>query len=268
MNNKEIMADYSADYPLFTMRNSQMVTRKEAIELTNALRALIIPAFFSNELTYEKTKIFIAELIDKAYRYQGQRSDPFISDKLLAKIPLIADALSKDLEFFFISDPACRYKEEILLSYPGFYAILIYRIAHEMYLLDIPYLPRMISEVAHSATGIDINLGAKIGESFFIDHGTGIVIGETTIIGKRVKIYQGVTLGALSVKDGRKLADVKRHPTIEDNVTIYSNASILGGDVVIGANSIIGGNTFITRSIPSDSIVLTKPGDLVIKPLK
>lgn len=268
MNNKEKLDKYLSDHPLFGVRDSQMVTRKEAIDLTNALRSLIIPAFFGTDMTYEGIRSFADQLIHKAYCYQRTDYDRDTVDKLFAKMPEIADTLSKDLEFFFISDPACRHKEEILLSYPGFYAILIYRIAHEMYVLNIPYLPRMISEIAHSATGIDINPGAVIAESFFIDHGTGIVIGETTKIGKKVKIYQGVTLGALSVKDGRQLADIKRHPTIEDNVTIYSNASILGGDVVIGANSIIGGNTFITKSIPADSVVLAKPGDLVIKPLK
>ena len=146
-------------------------------------------------------------------------------------------------------------KEEIIFSYPGVFAIFVYRIAHEFYIRSVPYIPRIMTEYAHAKTGIDIHSGADIGECFFIDHGTGIVIGETTIIGNNVKLYQGVTLGGLSTRGGQKLSGTKRHPTIEDNVTIYSNASILGGDTVIGKNSVIGGNTFITESVPENSRV-------------
>ena len=171
---------------------------------------------------------------------------------------MIASTLALDVDSFYNGDPAAKSKEEIIICYPGFYAIMIYRLAHEMYVLDVPYLPRMMSEMAHSSTGIDINPGAKIGHSFFIDHGTGIVIGETCEIGNNVKIYQGVTLGALSTKDGQALSGIKRHPTVMDNVTIYSNASILGGNVVIGENSTIGGNAFVTQSIPANTIVKTR----------
>jgi serine O-acetyltransferase len=148
--------------------------------------------------------------------------------------------------------------EEIILAYPGLMATTVYRIAHELYKLDIPVLPRLMTEYAHSETGIDIHPGATIGKYFFIDHGTGIVIGETAVIGENVKIYQGVTIGALSTKGGQKLSGKKRHPTICDNVTIYAGASILGGDTVIGKNSVIGGNTFITRSVGPDTRVSMK----------
>ena len=141
-------------------------------------------------------------------------------------------------------------KDEIIFSYPGLYAIFVNRVAHELYLLGVPLIPRIMTEHAHSLTGIDINPGATIGKYFFIDHGTGIVVGETTVIGDNVKVYQGVTLGAASTRGGRSLNNKKRHPTIENNVTIYSGASILGGDTVIGEGAVIGGNCFITQSIP------------------
>lgn len=181
------------------------------------------------------------------------------------KINYIKNLLYQDLEMTLQSDPAAYSKKEIVLAYPGLYAITTYRIAHELYLLDIPYIPRILSEIAHSKTGIDIHPGAQIAERFFIDHGTGIVIGETAIIGKNVKIYQGVTIGALSLSKGNQLKNVKRHPTIKNNVTIYSNASILGGDTIIGNNVTIGGNVFITSSIDDNTIVSLKGRDLSIK---
>ena len=156
-------------------------------------------------------------------------------------------------------------REEIISSYPGLFAIYVYRLAHILYKEEVPYIPRIMTEYAHGKTGIDINPGATIGDYFFIDHGTGVVIGETTEIGCNVKLYQGVTLGALSTRQGQQLANVKRHPTIRDNVTIYSNASVLGGETVIGENTIIGGNTFITESIPANTKVSAKSPELVIK---
>ena len=152
-----------------------------------------------------------------------------------------------------------------IFSYPGLYAIFVYRIAHVLYKAEVPFIPRIMTEHAHSKTGIDINSGATIGEYFFIDHGTGIVIGETCTIGNHVKLYQGVTLGALSTRKGQQLSGVKRHPTIEDNVTIYSGATILGGETVIGARTIIGGNCFVTSSVPPDTKVSLKEPELVFK---
>ncbi len=174
------------------------------------------------------------------------------------RIPAVREFIESDLIAAFDGDPAAGCMEEIILAYPGLMATTVYRIAHELYKLDIPVLPRLMTEYAHSETGIDIHPGATIGKYFFIDHGTGIVIGETAVIGENVKIYQGVTIGALSTKGGQKLSGKKRHPTICDNVTIYAGASILGGDTVIGKNSVIGGNTFITRSVGPDTRVSMK----------
>ena len=173
--------------------------------------------------------------------------------------------LITDAEAAFEGDPAAKSKEEIIFSYPGFYAIFVYRVAHILYEDGVDFVPRVMTEYAHSSTGIDINPGATIGEYFFIDHGTGIVIGETTVIGKRVRLYQGVTLGALSPRKGQILSGVKRHPTIKDNVTIYSGASILGGDTVIGEGAVIGGNSFITESVADNARVSIKLPELIIK---
>lgn len=171
----------------------------------------------------------------------------------LKHLPEIKKNIQLDAKATEKNDPACKSLEEIYLAYPGFHAIAIYRLSHELFKLNLPVVSRMMSEYIHGITGIDIHPGATIGKSFFIDHGTGIVIGETAIIKNNVKIYQGVTLGGLSIK--KSLAQTKRHPTIEDNVTIYANATILGGDIVIGANSIIGANVWITQSVPENSLV-------------
>lgn len=188
-----------------------------------------------------------------------------IKKSFFSKTDYIMDLLSKDVEMFMDSDPACKSQAEIILCYPGFYAILVYRIAHELFKLRVPLIPRMMSEYAHNKTGIDIHPGATIGEYFFIDHGTGIVIGETTKIGMRVKIYQGVTLGALSLAKGKLLAGAKRHPTIGDDVCLYAGASILGGDTIIGNNVTVGSNVFITSSIPDNMMVTNKDPELVLK---
>ena len=191
-------------------------------------------------------------------RVQIEQRAREISRTFLGRVPELQSLLFKDVQAAFDGDPAAQSKEEIIFTYPGFFAITVYRIAHELYVLDVPMIPRMMTEYAHSGTGVDINAGATIGEYFFIDHATGVVIGETTIIGDHVKIYQGVTLGALSTRAGQKLAGVKRHPTIEDNVTIYSNASVLGGQTVVGEGSVIAGSAFVTESIPAGSRVSVK----------
>lgn len=176
-----------------------------------------------------------------------------ICEKFFEKLPEIYDNLINDAQRFVDFDPAARSRESVILYYPGFYAIAVYRLSHELYKHKIPYLPRMISEYAHSMTGIDIHPGAEIGSHFLIDHGTGIVIGETTIIGNNVKIYQGVTLGAEYVN--KEMRGRKRHPTIEDNVIIYSGSTILGGSTVIGHDTVIGGNVWLTKSVPPYSVV-------------
>lgn len=174
-----------------------------------------------------------------------------IENKFIAKLPGVYEMLMKDANAISAGDPAAQDTREVIRTYPGFYALAIHRLAHEFHLLEVPLIPRILSEYAHGETGIDIHPAAKIGENFCIDHGTGLVIGGTCIIGNNVKIYQNVTLGALSVR--KELALTKRHPTIEDNVVIYSGATILGGKTVIGKNSIIGGNVWLTKSVPANS---------------
>ena len=181
-------------------------------------------------------------------------------------IPGVRAVAQTDVEAFFDGDPAAFSVDEIIFCYPGLFAVTVYRLAHILYTLEVPMLPRIMTEHAHSVTGIDINPGASIGKYFFIDHGTGIVIGETTVIGDHVKVYQGVTLGALTTRGGQSLRGKKRHPTIEDNVTIYSGASILGGGTVIGRDSVIGSNVFITHSIPACTTVSVKSQELQFKP--
>jgi serine O-acetyltransferase len=178
---------------------------------------------------------------------------------LVEEIPEIRRKIQLDTTAMLKGDPAARSAEEIILSYPGLEAILVHRIAHFLFINGIPIIPRIMSEHVHGKTGIDIHPGATIGESFFIDHGTGIVIGETCIIGSNVKLYQGVTLGALSVK--KELMNKKRHPTIQDNVTIYAGATILGGETIIGHDSTIGGNTWLTHSVPSNSLITQENKD-------
>lgn len=174
-----------------------------------------------------------------------------IENKFIEQLPKVHASLLKDANAISAGDPAARDTREVIRTYPGFYAVAIHRLAHEFHRLHVPLIPRILSEYAHSETGIDIHPAAQIGENFCIDHGTGLVIGGTCIIGKNVKVYQGVTLGALSVR--KELAKTKRHPTIEDNVVIYSGATILGGDTIIGENSIIGGNVWLTKSVEPNS---------------
>ena len=181
------------------------------------------------------------------------------------RIPAVRATVQTDVEAAYAGDPAATSTDEIIFCYPGLFAITVYRLAHVLYELEVPMLPRIMTEYAHGITGIDIHPGATIGNYFFIDHGTGIVIGETTIIGENVKIYQGVTLGGLSTRAGQGLRGKKRHPTIEDNVTIYANASILGGETVIGRDSVIGANAFITHSIPASTTVSIKSQELQFK---
>ena len=198
---------------------------------------------------------------DGAEKREAER----ITAEFLRSLPKIRALIDTDLSAAFDGDPAAASPEEVIISYPGLYATTVNRIAHVLYGLGVPLIPRIMTEHAHSKTGIDIHPGASIGKYFFIDHGTGIVIGETTVIGDNVKIYQGVTIGALSTRGGQKLHGQKRHPTIEDNVTIYAGASILGGDTVIGHDSIIGSNAFLTRSVAPGTRVSVKNQELQFK---
>lgn len=219
---------------------------------------------FSNKIYYtsndiiakiqllERNLISLLKLLDSSYSIDEIK----LAEKFSKELPQLHTKLWADANFIFEGDPAAESIDEVILAYPGFFAIAIYRISHELYKLKIPIIPRIITEYAHEKTGIDIHPGASIGHPFFIDHGTGIVVGETSVIGDNVKIYQGVTLGALSVD--KKFLNTKRHPTIEDDVIIYSQAVILGGNTVIGKNSIIGGNAWITESIGPNSVVYNK----------
>lgn len=189
---------------------------------------------------------------------EGQLKEPVeqIAGRFMEQIPVFYESLLKDVDIILRGDPAAKSEFEVVRTYPGFYAIAFYRVAHELHKLEVPLIPRIITEYAHSKTGIDIHPGAQISPSFFIDHGTGITIGETAVLGENVKLYQGVTLGALSV--AKELANQKRHPTIEHDVVIYSGATILGGNTVVGHNSIIGGNVWLTKSVPAFSKVYHK----------
>ena len=194
----------------------------------------------------------------------GQAAED-LTASFLERLPEIRAFVETDLQAAYDGDPAACDKAEVIIAYPGLYAITVYRLAHVLYQLSVPLIPRIMTEYAHSRTGIDIHPGARIGRYFFIDHGTGIVVGETTVIGDNVKLYQGVTLGALSTRGGQKLHGKRRHPTIEDNVTIYAGASILGGDTVIGHDSIIGSNVFITHPIAPGTRVSVKNQELLFK---
>lgn len=237
-------------YKIYSLKNNMSATIEDVIFHLNKQIAIVL------KYCEVYTDMSEAELDDMAKE---------LSMKFMEKIPEIRAVLETDVEAAYEGDPAASSKDEIILSYPGLYAISIYRIAHELHKLRIPMIPRIMTEHAHSITGIDIHPGATIGKYFFIDHGTGIVIGETTIIGEHVKIYQGVTLGGISTRGGQQLKGKKRHPTIGNNVTIYSGASILGGDTVIGDGVVVGGNTFITKSIDEGKTVTAKAQELSYK---
>ena len=270
---EELNKNYS-DQKLFDLSLGERLPQKdEIIDFVDELRKVTFPGFFGREnMAYANKKYFaghkLSLLYDKLFRqikvalsykndaksYQEIAEDA--QEKALGfirRIPEVQALLCKDVEAEYNGDPAANSREEIIFSYPGLFAIFVYRYAHVLYQMKVPFIPRIMTEYAHGETGIDINPGANIGEYFFIDHGTGIVIGETTDIGNNVKIYQGVTLGALSTRKGQQLSGIKRHPTIEDNVVIYANTTILGGETIIGANSVVAGNTFVTKSIPANT---------------
>jgi len=259
------------------------------VDIINKLREVIFPGYYAKEkidpinLKYNIGQTvsvlfdMLSEQIAHSIRHECFRYDLPCTEcdqqgqkaalDFLESIPSIRKILATDVRAAYEGDPAAKSYDEIIFSYPGVFAVTVYRVANKLFEMKVPLLPRIMSEHAHSLTGIDIHPGAEIGESFFIDHGTGVVIGETTEIGKNVRIYQGVTLGALSLpKDaGAKLRGKKRHPTIEDDVIIYSGATILGGDTVIGARSVIGGNVWITESVPSDTKVILEAPRLIYK---
>lgn len=284
---ESILKDYADDRfinkeALFTQPDSDVVC-----DILNKLIRLVYPGFYRDKTVhfYNLNNLKTVVIEDVIYNLKKQIAlalpqDPNCQDlcqealeqkaqelcfSFFEKIPHIREYVETDVQAFFDGDPAAYNYNEIILCYPGLRAITINRIAHELHLLKVPLIPRMMTEYAHSETGIDIHPGATIGKYFFIDHGTGIVIGETTIIGEHVKIYQGVTIGALSTRGGQQLKGVKRHPTIMDHVIIYAGASILGGDTIIGQGAVIGSNAFITSSIEDGARVSIKNQELNIK---
>lgn len=237
--------------------------RDEVKKFIKELRNYLFPNYFESagkDVTkYRKEKLKVVKNI------YSTSICPATVEEFMKGIGEIESKLKKDLDFFYESDPAADSKDEIVVAYPGFLAIAYYRIAHLMFSLGVNYVPRIITEIAHSKTGIDIHPACKIGCPFFIDHGTGVVIGQTSEIGNYVKIYHGVTLGALSLAGGHALHGTKRHPTIKDHVTIYSGASILGGETVIEENVVIGSNVFIVNSVVKDTKVIYSENNIKIK---
>ncbi|MDR0444654.1 MAG: serine acetyltransferase [Treponema sp.] len=277
-----LLENYEA-YGMVNHSGGANLPGRESIDsIVRGLDELLFPGFLENVLTdRENLRIITGEKVNNLARVmirEVEKSLAFsvrlgvlncghggcravaglVVDEFFEELSKIRIILSKDLEAAVRGDPAAISADEVILSYPGFWAIAVHRMAHFFWTRQVPLIPRMMSELVHGRTGIDIHPGAEIGEAFFIDHGTGIVIGETAIIGKNVKLYQGVTLGALSVK--KEESGRKRHPTIEDDVTIYANATILGGQTVIGKGSVIGGSVWITESVPPGSKIYLRAG--------
>ncbi|MGD2111312.1 MAG: serine O-acetyltransferase [Phycisphaerae bacterium] len=288
-----IVESYNADARTQHIGRTYLPARGEIIQFVKDALELLYPGFIGRQhLTEHNVPFHVGDLVPRiaeaAFRqirmclcyveetkgadsdhrggYDGKAREYTMG--FLETIPSIREMLAGDVQAAHDGDPAALNVDEVVLAYPGLLAISVHRLAHSLYQLEVPLMPRIMSEWAHAKTGIDIHPGARIGRNFFIDHGTGVVIGETTDIGNNVKIYQGVTLGALSFpKDerGNIIREAKRHPTVEDGVTIYANAIILGGETVIGRRSVIGGSVFVTSSVPPDSVVTFKPPELRVK---
>ena len=280
----QILDSYQQHEETIRVDCENYVSKEVLIEVIEEIRKILFPGFFDqNRVRSEYIKYLVGERVefiqyhlkkqiarvlgngegcDACPKSEASTQAEEIVQKFLAQIPSIREYLYTDVQAAYDGDPAASSTDEVIFSYPGIYAITVYRIAHELVKLNVPLIPRIMTEYAHNLTGIDINPGATIGKYFCIDHGTGIVIGETTTIGEHVKIYQGVTLGALSTKRGQLLKGEKRHPTIGNHVTIYSNTSVLGGDTVIGDDVTIGGNAFIVNSISAGMKVNVKNPEL------
>lgn len=282
----EILDSYQKYPDTCSINTRNRLNKNIIIDILEEIRSIVFPGFFEvKNLNRDSIEYHVGELLeDIHYRlkkqvtkalYHTEEKDIRESDvqrkaeeivkAFLARIPALREVLATDVQAAYDGDPAAFNTDEVIFSYPGVYAITVNRIAHELHVLGVPLIPRIMTEHAHTLTGIDIHPGATIGKYFFIDHGTGVVIGETTEIGDRVKIYQGVTLGALSTRGGQSLRSKKRHPTIEDNVTVYSGASILGGETVIGEGASIGSNAFVTSSVPAGTRVSIKNPELQFK---
>jgi serine O-acetyltransferase len=279
-----VVASDLADPVLRHIDAGALPDRKAVIELVQLLRELLFPGYFGRQkLTGRTLAFYVGDLLGRvqdqlrtqvlrALRHQAgrhgqrlpraERAAEGVVEAFLDAIPRLRALLATDVRAAYEGDPAAQDTDEVIFSYPGILAITVHRLAHELHRLEVPLIPRIMSEYAHALTGIDIHPGAEIGEAFFIDHGTGVVIGETTVIGRGVKLYQGVTLGALSTRAGQGLRGARRHPTLEDEVTVYSGASILGGDTVIGRGAVIASNVFITASVAPQVRVTRKQPEL------
>lgn len=279
-----LMESYQALPIISNVDSSSRIDRDVVIEILEQLRVVIFPGYFEmRRLKEESLGYHIGEILENI-RYnltkqvaralyhapedapktweEGRARAGELVDDFLETLPRVREVLATDVQAGYDGDPAAFNTDEVIMSYPGLYAIFVNRVAHELHLLGVPLIPRMMTEYAHSMTGIDIHPGATIGKYFFIDHGTGVVVGETTEIGDNVKLYQGVTLGALSTRGGQCLRSVKRHPTLENNVTVYAGASILGGETIIGTGAVIGSNVFLTSSVPAHTRVSIKNPEL------
>ena len=273
----DVAKQLTSNYEKQEVASSAMRTKLPDVEVVYSmiddLRKLTFPGHFGTEKFLSK-EAFAEGVLLSLYEKMKSQMKVILSDKqkaeeltarFMVEIPRVQELLAKDVEAQLAGDPAASSNSEVILAYPGLFTIFVYRYAHVLYELQVPLLPRIMSEYAHGKTGIDINPGATIGEYFFIDHGTGVVIGETAIIGNGVKIYQGVTIGALSTRKGQALSGVKRHPTIEDNVIIYANATILGGNTVVGEGATVAGNTFVTESVPAGAKVSAMHPELNVR---
>lgn len=277
-----ILEDYRHDRDIDRMDILSQPDKDVVIDIITKLRRIVYPGYFRDKdyriynakhnlsMLIEDVMFNLSRQVALVLQSTGEAEPKAKADELclafLGQLPQVRQLVQMDLQAAFDGDPAASGKAEIIFSYPGLFAITVYRLAHVLHQLGVPMIPRIMTEHAHSVTGIDIHPGASIGDYFFIDHGTGIVIGETTVIGRRVKIYQGVTLGGLSTRGGQSLRGTKRHPTIGDDVTIYANAAILGGNTVIGHNCVIGASAFITESVPPCTTVSMKDRPMEYRP--
>jgi len=278
-----ILEDYGKQRDIDRLESFRSPDKDVIIDIIEKLRRIIFPGYFLDKgyrfynqknnlsMLIEDVVYHLTKQVRLVFESKGQSREEAneaaqeLCLQFFERLPEIRAYVQTDLQVAYDGDPAASDMAEIIYSYPGLFAITVFRLAHALFELGVPMIPRIMTEYAHGATGIDIHPGATIGKYFFIDHGTGIVIGETTVIGENVKIYQGVTLGALSTRGGQSLHGVKRHPTIEDNVTIYAGASILGGETVIGANSVISSNVFVTESVAPGTAVRNKKQELQFK---
>lgn len=289
---KKLLSSWSSKNCYEHISATPIPSQQKIIEIVEQTRRILFPGYFTQSRLHptnlefyigsETTDLYdrMTEQIHMAIRHDCSRNNRScincevlshdLALQFIEKLPAIAEILATDIKATLIGDPATKSSDEVIFCYPGLFATLVYRLANALFLLDVPTIPRIMTEYAHSKTGIDIHPGATIDEGFFIDHGTGVVIGETTIIGKNVRIYQGVTLGALSLprNAGEKLQDKKRHPTLEDDVIVYANTTILGGNTIIGKGAVIGGNIWLTESVKPQTRVLRRMPELNFSPTR